>query len=106
VVRELRFEWDVRKSAQNRRKHGVSFEEAKTVFVDERALLIEDPDDSKTEDRFILLRLSAAARTLVVVHCSREKSNVIRMISARKANGSEREEYARRRSHLMNPARG
>jgi len=95
-MQELRFEWDDRKNAENRRKHGVSFEEAEAVFFDERALLIDDPDDSKTEDRFILLGLSAAARTLVVVHCYREKSNVIRIISARKANRTEREEYAQR----------
>lgn len=93
---QLRFEWDHRKNAQNRRKHGISFEEAETVFFDERALLIDDPDDSKTEDRFILLGLSAAARTLVVVHCHRETSDVIRIVSARKANRREREDYAQR----------
>jgi uncharacterized DUF497 family protein len=95
-MQALRFEWDDRKNAQNRRQHRVSFEEAETVFYDERALLINDPDHSEAEDRFILLGLSAAARTLVVVHCHRERSNIIRIISARKANRAEREQYAQR----------
>ena len=92
----LSFEWDDRKNAQNRRKHGVSFEEAETVFFDERALLIDDPEHSEREDRFILLGLSAVARMLVVVHCYREKGDIIRIISARKANRAERDEYKQR----------
>lgn len=92
----LSFEWDDRKNAQNRRKHGVSFEEAETVFFDERALLIDDPDHSEPEDRFILLGLSAVARTLVVVHCYRQKGSIIRIISTRKANRAERDQYKRR----------
>ena len=63
-VAELRFEWDARKSATNRRKHGISFEEAQTVFYDDRALLTEDPGE-EDEDRFVLLGLSAAMRKLV-----------------------------------------
>ncbi len=93
---ELRFEWDLRKHAANQRKHGVSFDEASTVFSDERALLIDDPDHSDTEDRFIILGLSSSLRTLVVCHCYREAESVIRLISARKANRKERGEYARR----------
>jgi hypothetical protein len=93
---DLRFEWDDRKNAANRRKHGISFEEAETVFADERALLIDDPDHSEDEDRFILLGLSSALRTLVVCHCYRRRSEVIRIISARKANRSERTEYESR----------
>lgn len=62
---EPRFEWDPRKNAANKRKHGVSFEEAQTVFADEHALLLDDPDHSEAEDRFILLGLSAAFRILV-----------------------------------------
>ena len=92
----LSFEWDDSKNAQNRRKHGVSFEEAETVFFDERALLIDDPDHSEPEDRFILLGLSAIARTLVVVHCYRQKGDIICIISARKANRAERDQYKRR----------
>ena len=93
---ELRFEWDERKDAANRRKHGVSFEEARTVFYDDRALLIRDPDEEDDEDRFVLLGLSAALRALVVCHCYREDDAVIRIISARKANREEQREYERR----------
>ena len=93
---EIRFEWDPRKSASNRRKHGVGFEEASTVFTDEHALLIDDPEHSNGEDRFILLGLSASLRMLVVCHCYRESDEVIRIISARKANRKERETYNRR----------
>jgi len=64
-VSDLSFEWDDRKNRANQQKHGVSFEEAQTVFYDERALLIADPD-SEDEERFLLLGLSASLRTLVV----------------------------------------
>ena len=92
----LQFEWDSRKNTANKRKHGVSFEEAQTVFYDEDALLRED-DDEQAEDRFVLLGLSAAMRTLLVCHCYREEEEVIRIISARKANREERKQYQRRR---------
>jgi len=92
---ELRFEWDEAKSIANRGKHGVSFEEAATVFYDENALLISDPDHSDDEDRFFLMGLSVRVRNLVVSHCYREVQGVIRIISARKADRSEREEYNR-----------
>ncbi len=92
----IRFEWDQTKSRLNRRKHGVTFEEAETVYSDEHALLIEDPEHSDEEERFILLGLSAALRTLVVCHCYREKDQIIRLISARKADRSERNHYNRR----------
>jgi hypothetical protein len=91
----LRFEWDPRKNAANQRKHGVSFEEAQTVFYDERALLREDPDEEE-EDRFVLLGLSATLRTLVVCHCYRESESVIRIISARRAHKEERRDYETR----------
>ena len=91
---EIRFEWDPRKDAENQRKHGVTFEEARTVFYDERALLRDDPDEQ--DDRFVLLGLSAALRTLVVCHCYREQDGVIRIISARKAHKEERADYERR----------
>ncbi len=93
---DLRFEWDGRKNAVNKRKHGVSFEEAQTVFHDDAALLISDPDHSEDEDRFVLLGLSATLRMLVVCHCYREDQAVIRIISARKATRSEREQYESR----------
>jgi uncharacterized DUF497 family protein len=89
----LHFEWDVRKAAANAKKHGVSFDEAKSVFVDERAKLIDDPDHSEDEDRFVLLGLSSALRLLLVCHCYRSESNVIRIISARKATAKESKSY-------------
>jgi uncharacterized DUF497 family protein len=92
----LSFEWDSQKSTSNRRKHGISFEEAQTVFADENALLIDDPDHSQDEDRFILLGLSARLRILVVCHCYREHDDVIRIISARKATRSEQIQYRKR----------
>jgi uncharacterized protein len=85
----LRFEWDPRKAAANRRKHGVSFEDAQSVFADERARLIDDPDHSEEEDRLVLLGLSNSLRLLVVAHCYRAEGNVIRIISARKATREE-----------------
>jgi uncharacterized DUF497 family protein len=92
-VAVLSFEWDDRKNTQNRRKHGVSFEEAQTVFFDEQALLVADPDHSEHEERFILLGLSSALRTLVVCHCYRREGGMIRLISARRADRQERELY-------------
>ena len=89
----LNFEWDERKSAVNEKKHGVSFAEAKTVFVDERAKLIDDPDHSDDEDRFVLLGLSGVLRLLLVCHCYRGDGNVIRIISARKASAQESKSY-------------
>lgn len=92
----LRFEWDPRKAAANRRKHGVSFTEAESVFADEHALLLADPDHSEAEDRFLLLGLSGALRVLVVVHCYRPDDAVIRLISARRADPQERRQYEAR----------
>ena len=93
---DIRFEWDQRKSAANRRKHGVSFEEAATVFSDENALLLSDLGHSDEEDRFVLLGLSASLRTLVVCHCYRKHEKVIRIISARRATRTERTQYVQR----------
>jgi uncharacterized DUF497 family protein len=93
---ELRFAWDPRKAAQNLRKHGVSFSEAETVFSDERALLIDDPDHSEEEDRFLLLGLSSGLRLLVVSHSYRSSDMVIRLISAWKATRTERRQYTHR----------
>jgi len=92
-VSTLRFEWDDRKATANAKKHGVKFEEARSVFVDERAKLIDDPDHSETEDRFVLLGLSSAIRLLLVCHCYRGEGNVIRIISARKATAQESRNY-------------
>lgn len=89
----LTFEWDECKASANFRKHGVGFEEAKSVFRDERAKLIDDPDHSGEEERFILLGLSSAPRLLVVCHCYRSEEGVIRIISARKATSRESKFY-------------
>ena len=89
----LRFEWDDRKAVANAKKHGVRFEEAKSVFVDEHAKLIDDPNHSETEDRFVLLGLRSAIRLLLVCHCFRSEGNVVRIISARKATAKESRNY-------------
>ena len=90
---DLRFEWDPAKAAANLKKHGVGFDEAKSVFADERAKIIADPGHSEDEDRFILLGLSTRFKLLVVCHCYRSKSNEIRIISARKATATESRDY-------------
>ncbi len=92
-VRKIRFVWDDGKADENRRKHRVSFDEAKTVFYDENARLRYDPDHSEDEDRFLLLGMTYSLRVLVVCHCYREKDTLIRIISARKATKNEREQY-------------
>jgi uncharacterized DUF497 family protein len=90
---DLVFEWDEGKSRANRRKHGISFEEARSAFLDENARVIPDPEHSDEENRFVLLGLSAAVRILVVCHCYREDESVIRIISARKADREEQHQY-------------
>lgn len=90
---ELKFEWNAEKAAKNLRKHGVAFEEAKTVFLDDAARLISDPDHSEDEERFILLGYSNKSRMLLVCHCYRGKADTIRIISARKAEKHEKRQY-------------
>ncbi len=92
---KLEFEWDERKDRENRRKHGISFEEAKTVFFDENAVEFHDDEHSQGEDRFLMLGLSGKLRVLLVCHCLRERETVIRIISARKATKKEQEFYPR-----------
>ncbi len=92
-MNELRFVWDQKKDETNVKKHGVSFEEARTAFYDEDAIQFFDPDHSDEEDRFILLGLSLKPQILVVCHCFREKDTVIRIFSARKADKDEELEY-------------
>lgn len=92
-MHDFTFEWDENKSRLNIQKHGVSFNEAVTVFTDENALLITDEDHSDDEDRFIVLGLSRNLRLLVVCHCYRMDNMVVRLISARKANKHENEQY-------------
>ncbi len=91
-MNSLKFEWDDNKNVLNQRKHGVSFEEAKTVFADELGRLIPDPDHSDREARFILMGVSAYSRLLVVCHCERDE-DTIRIISARKADKFEKRQY-------------
>lgn len=92
-MEEIRFEWDERKNTINKLKHKISFEEAQTVFYDSEALLIDDPEHSQDEDRFIILGFSVKANLLVVCHCYRESDAVIRIISARKATKTEEKQY-------------
>jgi uncharacterized DUF497 family protein len=89
----LYFEWDPDKSASNAIKHGISFDEAKTVFDDDFARLIPDPDHSEDEERFILLGVSCALKILTVVHCYRDSDETIRIISARRATTNEQRQY-------------
>lgn len=92
-MNRVSFEWDENKNQSNISKHGISFKEGRTVFYDENALLIDDPDHSDTEDRFILIGISISLRLLVVCHCYRQSDTVIRIISARKATKSESKQY-------------
>jgi uncharacterized protein len=94
----MHFEWDKAKSLANEKKHGVTFEEAQTVFFGEEAILFDDPDHSEEEERFILLGPSTVLSILVVVHCYREASGAIRIISARHATRRERRAYVDHRS--------
>ena len=91
----IQFKWDGNKNRKNKREHGVSFEEAQTVFLDENAIRFFDPDHSEDEDRFIMLGISFKLRVLVVCHCYRENDEVIRLISARKADKDEIRDYGR-----------
>jgi len=90
---ERTFAWDEEKQETNIKKHKITFLEAATVFDDENALIIDDPDHSLLEDRFIIIGFSENARLLIVCHCYRADDSLIRIISARKANRKERKEY-------------
>jgi uncharacterized DUF497 family protein len=93
-VADLRIEWDPAKARANLRKHGISFDEAETVFADDHALVLPDPDHSSDEEeRLILIGLSGALRVLLVIYCEREGGDVLRLISARRATRSERAQY-------------
>jgi len=89
----IRFEWDAAKAASNLRKHGVSFDEARTVFYDEFAIQFHDESHSEQEDRFLMLGLSNAANLLLVCHCERQDGDIVRIISARKATKQESTHY-------------
>ena len=94
-MNDLRFSWDKRKARSNQQKHDVSFEEAETVFLDENGLLLDDPDHSWDERRFVLLGLSSSLRILLVCHCFLDE-DIIRLISARRASKHERRQYLER----------
>jgi uncharacterized DUF497 family protein len=94
-VGELGFEWDRKKARSNEKKHGVSFEEAQTVFSDENGLLLDDPDHSEREARYLLLGMSSSLRILVVSHTLRG-ADTIRIISARESDSSETKQYLER----------
>jgi len=94
VMDAPRFTWDPRKDASNQRKHGITFAEAETVFLDDEARLLDDPEHSTAEDRFVLLGLSQTLRLLIVVHCYRAADTEIRIISARRATHPESRQYA------------
>ncbi len=91
----IRFEWDENKNLANQHKHGISFEEARTVFYDNFARIVYDPDHSKDEDRFILLGLSQNLRLLIVVHVYHKDDDIIRIISSRNATKNEAKHYKR-----------
>jgi uncharacterized DUF497 family protein len=94
-MNRLRFEWDGKKEKTNIKKHGISFDEASSAFYDENAIQFFDPDHSQGEDRFILLGISFKLRVLVVCHCFRKEETVVRIISARKTDRGEGNEYWR-----------
>ena len=90
---DIEFEWDENKYLTNQKKHKISFDEAETVFDDINAMIIDDPDHSEDEDRFVLLGFSKEANLLVVCHCYRDFDTIIRIISARKADKKETKQY-------------
>jgi uncharacterized DUF497 family protein len=89
----IQFAWDAIKAASNKKKHGVSFEEARSVFYDEFAVQFFDSDNAASEDRYLMLGFSDEARLLIVCHCERDQGNIIRIISARKATRTEGKHY-------------
>jgi len=93
LMTELKFEWDINKDKINTKKHGVTFDEARTVFFDEHAIDFYDPEHSDEEERFILLGNSFKLNTIIVCHCFREEQTKVRIISARKANKKEQKSY-------------
>lgn len=92
---KLNFEWDIKKDIANQKKHKVSFDEAKSIFYDEKAIQFFDEKNSSEEDRFLMLGMSAKLRILIVSHIFRETKSTLRIISARKATKKEAEHYSR-----------
>jgi uncharacterized DUF497 family protein len=94
-MEKIRFSWDDRKAAKNLKKHGVSFEDASTVFFDENAKEYFDPDHSADEDRFLMLGFDCRLRLLVVSYCFDSQGRQVRIISARKATAKEKGAFFR-----------
>ncbi|MCM1090261.1 MAG: BrnT family toxin [Butyrivibrio sp.] len=90
---EVHFTWDEKKNEQNKKKHNISFEEAKEVFGDEHAILFDDPDHSYEEERFLIMGMAGIKGVCIVSHCYRDADNTIRIISARKATKKEKKIY-------------
>ena len=103
-MKELKFEWDEKKSSLNSKKHGISFEDATTCFDDDFAEVFDDVSHSETEDRYLLIGMSLTLKTLVVIFTERDgvnKSEIInRIISARKATKKEFQYYWTRRKGM------
>ncbi len=91
----IEFQWDKEEATFNRQTHGISFVEAKSIFFDENARIIPDPEYPREEERFILIGLSVTVRQIVVCRCFKEGENMIRLLSARKATSCESEQYWR-----------
>lgn len=92
-MERIKFEWDEKKNEINKKKHGLSFEEAREVFGDENAILFDDPDHSLEEDRFLIIGSIKSLKICIVSHCYRDNNNVIRLISARTATKNEKRIY-------------
>lgn len=95
-MEDIKFTWDENKNEINKKKHGLSFEEAKEVFGDENAILFDDPDHSLDEDRFLIIGSVKSSKICIVSHCYRDNDNVIRLISARAATKNEKRVYEER----------
>lgn len=90
---KITFEWDNNKNIINKKKHNISFEEAKTVFFDDRAILFDDPEHSIGEERFLIIGTTELSKICIVSHCYRGDDDIIRIISARKATATEQDIY-------------
>ncbi len=92
---ETKFSWDPAKAESNKKKHKIAFEEATTVFYDPKAILLDDPDHSENEDRFLIVGMTWSSKTLIVSHCYWGSKDEIRIISARRATRKEKTTYTR-----------
>lgn len=93
IMEDIIFEWDENKNEIDKRKHGLSFEEAQEVFYDDNAILFDDPDHSFGEERFLIIGMIKSSKICIVSHCYRNSDNVIRLISAREATKREKKTY-------------